>query len=84
MSGSGPALYSFVGGRFPEEGATAFALLMGFSRVGSASGPYIVGLLGEELNSLETAMWVLPIFSGLVAVMSLSWEFLERRRSRGT
>lgn len=84
VSGSGPALYSFVGGRFPEEGATAFALLMGFSRVGSASGPYIVGLLGEELNSLETAMWVLPIFSGLVAVMSLSWEFLERRRSRGT
>ena len=83
VSGSGPALYSFVGGSFPEEGATAFAFLMGFSRVGSACGPYIVGLLGEQLNSLETAMWVIPVFSGSVAVMSLSWEFLERWRTGG-
>ena len=79
IAGSGPAIFAFVSARFAREGATAFALLVGFSQVGAAAGPYLVGFLGEWLGSLETAIWIIPVLSCGLAVISLTWELLEGR-----
>ena len=79
IAGSGPAIFAFVSSRFARAGATAFALLVGFSQVGAAAGPYLVGFLGEWLGSLETAIWVIPVLSCGLAVLSFTWELLEGR-----
>ena len=80
IAGSGPAIFSFVGARFQKEGALAFALLVGFSQVGASAGPYSVGFLGERLGGLETAIWIVPFLSAVVALLSLTWEFGDRKR----
>ena len=80
IAGSVPAIFSFVGARFQKEGALAFALLVGFSQVGASAGPYSVGFLGERLGGLETAIWIVPFLSVVVALLSLTWEFGDRKR----
>ena len=82
IAGSGPAIFSFVSDRFAKEGAAAFALLIGFSQIGAAAGPYTVGFLGDRLGSLEIAIWMIPATSGVLALLSFTWEFLERRADK--
>ena len=79
IAGSGPAIFAFVSARFAREGAAAFALLVGFSQIGAAAGPYLVGVFGEWLGSLEIAIWVIPVLSCSLAVLSFTWELLEGR-----
>ncbi len=78
-AGNGPAIQSYVGYCFGAQAATALALINGLGNVGAASGPYIIGLVGETLG-LETGIWLMPGFMVLLSVTAFIW----RRRSRDT
>jgi fucose permease len=79
ISGNGPCINSYTGLRFPGAVATAFAVMNGYGNIGSASGPYFVGLIGNRFG-LERGIWFLPAFSLTLAAFALFWRMDEKRR----
>lgn len=77
VSGNGPSLSSYVGMRFPSQLTMAYALYGGFSAVGAAVGPYLIGAVGNSFG-LETSIWFGPVASLSLAVVSLLWFMRER------
>lgn len=79
ISGNGPCINSYTGLRFPGVVATAFAVMNGYGNMGSASGPYFVGLIGNQFG-LERGIWFLPAFSLTLAAFAFFWRMDEKRR----
>lgn len=77
VSGNGPSLNSYVGMRFPSQLTMAYALFGGFSAIGAAVGPYLIGAVGN-LFGLETSIWFGPVASLSLAVIALLWLLRER------
>ncbi len=78
VAGDAPAMSSFVGGRFLSRVALAYALYVGLGQVGAAAGGYIVGFLGDWMGDIQRAAWVIPIVSGGLSLLALTWHFLGR------
>ncbi len=81
ISGNGPCINSYTGLRFSGYIATAFAVMNGFGSIGSAAGPYLVGLLGDRFG-LETGIWFLPIFGLGLSAFAFVWRASDVRRAR--
>jgi MFS family permease len=79
MSGDAPSIYSLVGRHFARDSGVAFALVQAMGAVGSTTGPWLIGWLGEHYG-LRTAVWFGPFFLLALAIMTLTWEFVERRK----
>lgn len=79
ISGNGPCINSYTGLRFPGATATAFAVMNGYGNIGSATGPYFVGLIGNRFG-LEHGIWLLPAFSATLAAFALVWRISDKRR----
>lgn len=77
ISGDAPSLNSYVGLRFAGRTATAFAVLAGIGNVGCATGPYLVGLIGNRF-SLQGAIWLMPLFGLGLAALAFAWFVRER------
>lgn len=77
VSGNGPSLSSYVGLRFPSRLPTAYALYGGFSAIGAAAGPYLIGAVGSQFG-LEASIWFGPVASVVLALVSLWWFLRER------
>jgi MFS family permease len=83
MSGDAPSIYSLVARHFAADSGVAFALVQAMGAVGSTTGPWLIGWLGESYG-LRKAIWFGPLFLLALALMTLSWEFVERRRTLWT
>ena len=79
MSGDAPSIYSLVARHFAADSGVAFALVQAMGALGSTSGPWLIGWLGESYG-LRKAIWFGPLFLLALAVLTLSWEFIERRK----
>jgi fucose permease len=77
ISGDGPSISSYTGARFVGRSAMAFALMGGFGNIGAAAGPYLTGFLGNQLG-LEQAIWFMPVFSFVLALLALIWYMQTR------
>ncbi len=77
MSGNHPAMSSLLGSRFRGRLPHAFAIYQGFGAIGSAAAGRLIGAAGDRL-SLETAVWLIPSASGLLAVIAFGWVWLDR------
>jgi MFS family permease len=80
-SGNGPAISSYIGLRFSDQTATAFALLGGISNIGSAGGGYLIGFLAARFG-LEIGIWLMPIFMLAVAIFAFGWFWRSDERYR--
>jgi predicted MFS family arabinose efflux permease len=78
-SGNGPAISSYIGLRFGDQTATAFALLGGISNIGSAAGGYLIGFLAARFG-LEIGIWLMPIFMLAVASFAFGWFWRTDQR----
>jgi MFS family permease len=78
VSTIGPSLNSYIGGRFAQGTATAFALFAGLSNLGAASGPFIIGLIGTKFGVAHGILFA-PCFSLLLSLLALIRFFWERR-----
>ena len=76
-SGDAPSALSYVGVRFTEHSATAFALLNGIGNIGAAAGPYFVGLMAMFVD-IETGIWVMPLFMAALAASAVGWRIIDR------
>jgi hypothetical protein len=63
--------------RFPSQLTMAYALYGGFSAIGAAVGPYLIGAVGN-LFGLETSIWFGPVASLSLALVALLWFLRER------
>jgi predicted MFS family arabinose efflux permease len=81
MSGNAPAMNSFLAQRFAKRLEFAFAIYQGFGALGSAVAPPLIGFVGDR-TGLETAAWLIPLASGALAVLALSWDRFQVRSQR--
>ncbi|MFB3902005.1 MAG: sugar MFS transporter [Acidobacteriota bacterium] len=81
MSGNYPAMSAYLGSRFTTSLSVAFAVFQGFGAVGSAVASRLIGYLGDRAG-LELAVWVVPLASGLLALIALLFEVSDRRTGR--
>lgn len=72
ISADAPSINSYTGRRFVSESATAFSLMNGIGNLGGAAGPYLVGVISDNLG-LTTGIWLLPLFSAALALLGLCW-----------
>jgi MFS family permease len=79
VSTIGPSLNSYIGGRFAQGTATAFALFAGLSNLGAASGPFIIGLIGTKFGVAHGILFA-PAFSLLLSLLALTRFLWERNR----
>jgi fucose permease len=79
MSGNHPAMSSYLATRFSARLSHAFAVYQGFGAIGSASNARLIGAAGDRLG-LETAVWMIPAASGLLALTAFGWVLLDRTR----
>ncbi|MFN0165920.1 MAG: MFS transporter [Bryobacteraceae bacterium] len=77
MSGNHPAMSSYLGTRFSARLPHAFAVYQGFGAIGSAAAARLIGAAGDRLG-LETAVWLIPSSSGLLALTAFGWVLLDR------
>jgi fucose permease len=80
MSGDAPSINSLVAKQFAAESGVAFGLLQAIGAVGSTSGPWLIGRLGESYG-LQRAIWFGPLFLLALALMTASWELIDRRKA---
>jgi MFS family permease len=84
VAGDNPAISSFVGGRFLQRAGLAYAVSAGFGQVGSATGGYIVGFLGNYWRNIQQAAWIIPVFSFLLSSLAFTWYFFSKHSVRRT
>jgi MFS family permease len=78
MSGNAPAMNSYLSERFAGNLELAFAVFQGFGAVGSALAPRLIGFGGDRFG-LETAIWLVPLSSGALALLAFFWRVLDTR-----
>jgi MFS family permease len=83
-AGDGPAISSFVGGRFLQRAGLAYSISAGFGQVGAATGGYVVGFLGQHWGNIQHAAWIIPVFSFCLSLLAFTGYFFDRRSSRRT
>ena len=83
ISGDAPSIQSYLGARSAGESATAYSLMNGMGNLGGGAGPYLIGVIGNQLG-LETGIWLMPIFCLALATLALGWFFKQRVRREPT
>jgi len=81
MSGNAPAMNSYMSHRFAGQLEFSFAVYQGFGALGSAIAPPLIGFVGDR-TSLETAVWLIPLGSGALALLAFCWSWVQTRKQR--
>src|SRR5438093_10227193 len=81
MSGNAPAMNSYLAHRFANRLEFAFAIYQGFGALGSAVAPPLIGFVGDRMG-LATAVWLIPLSSGALALLALCWGWFQARHER--
>jgi hypothetical protein len=54
----------------------------GIGVLGPASGPYLIGVVGQR-SGLETGIWFMPLFSFLLFALAVTWYRWSKPQTRG-
>ena len=81
MSGNAPAMNSYMAHRFAGQLEFSFAIYQGFGALGSAIAPPLIGFVGDR-TGLETAVWLIPLGSGALALLAFCWTWFQARKQR--
>lgn len=81
MSGNAPAMNSYLAQHFADRLEFSFAIYQGFGAIGSAIAPPLIGFVGDRAG-LGIAVWLIPLSSGLLALLALCWSWLQARNER--
>ena len=79
MSGNAPAMNSYLAHHFTDQLEFSFAVYQGFGALGSAIAPPLIGFVGDR-TGLETAVWLIPLSSGILAVLAFCWTWFQARK----
>jgi hypothetical protein len=53
----------------------------GVGSLGAIAAPWILGSLASQVG-LDRALWLIPLFGLMLSIISLGWEWFDKRAGR--
>jgi len=73
--------YAIGAEKFGDRAAVGIPVADGVGSLGAIAAPWILGSLASQVG-LDRALWLIPLFGLMLSIISLGWEWFDKRAGR--